>query len=92
MVRVERGNTVLYVEDYELQHYLQMGYNQTNELGMVITSSIPQNVSELQKAYVDNKAKIEQLEDTIAKLTAELSQKKIAYEEPTDKRTRKRKE
>ena len=76
MARVERGNVVLKVKDYEVQHYLNLGYNLTDDAGNVIRKSIPTNIGELQTAYLEHTKKIAELEDTIAKLTAQLSVKK----------------
>lgn len=76
MARVERGNVVLKVKDYEVQHYLNLGYNLTDETGNILKHAIPKNVGELQVAYLEHTKKIAELEDTVAKLTAQLSAKK----------------
>lgn len=76
MARVERGNVVLQIKDYEVQHYLNLGYNLTDEAGNILRKSIPTNIGELQTAYLEHTKKIAELEDTIAKLTAQLSAKK----------------
>jgi uncharacterized small protein (DUF1192 family) len=76
MPRVERGNVVLMVKDHEVQHYLNLGYNLTDDAGNVLKRSIPTNIGELQTAYLEHTKKIAELEDTIAKLTAQLSMKK----------------
>ena len=74
MARVQRGNVVLTVPDDEVQRYLQLGYNQTTPSGKVIQAAIPNDFATLQKLYVENTAKIEELENTIAKLTADLAE------------------
>jgi ribosomal protein S16 len=76
MARVERGNVVLQVKDHEVQHYLNLGYNLTDETGKVLKESIPTNIGVLQTAYLEHTKKIAELEDTVAKLTAQLSAKK----------------
>jgi uncharacterized small protein (DUF1192 family) len=76
MARVERGNVVLTVKEHEVQHYLNLGYNLTDEAGNILRKSIPTNIGELQSAYLEHTKKIAELEDTIAKLTAQLSAKK----------------
>lgn len=78
MARVERGNVVLKVKDHEVQHYLNLGYNLTDEAGNILKESIPTNLGELQKAYLEHTKKIGELEETIAKLTAQLSAKKTS--------------
>lgn len=76
MARVERGNVVLDVEDDAIQHYLNLGYNLTDNQGNVLKRSIPTNLGELQSAYIKHTAYIEELEATVAKLTAELEANK----------------
>ena len=76
MARVERGNVVLQVKDHEIQHYLNLGYSLTDDKGNVLRQSIPTNIGELQKAYLEHTKKITELEETVAKLTAQLTSKK----------------
>lgn len=73
MARVQRGNVVLDVKEYEVQRYLQLGYDLTSPDGKVIKSAIPTDYATLQKLYLENTAKIAELENTVAKLTAELA-------------------
>ena len=75
MARVERGNVVLNVEDDAVQHYLNLGYNLTDNYGNVLQRSIPTNLGELQAAYIKHTTRIAELEDTVAKLTADLTAK-----------------
>lgn len=76
MTRVERGNVVLRVEDDEVQHYLQLGYNVTDDNGKVITASIPNDVGTLQKFYLEHTTRITELENQVAELTQKLATKK----------------
>lgn len=78
MVRVERGNVVLRVDEADIQYYLNQGYNLTDETGTILQRAIPTNLGELQTYYVKSTEKIAELEDTIAKLTAQLDSKKTA--------------
>lgn len=71
-IRVERGNVVLRVEDYEAQHYLSLGYNVTDETGAVIKASIPTDLGTLRSAYVEHISKIAALEKQVADLTSKL--------------------
>lgn len=71
MVRIERGNVVLKVQDYEVQRYLKMGYNVTDDEGNILKEAIPNDLGTLQKHYLDSKKKIEELEAIVAKLTEE---------------------
>jgi hypothetical protein len=71
MVRIERGNVVLKVQEHEVQRYLKLGYNVTDDDGNIIKEAIPNDVGTLQKHYIESKKRIEELEDTVAKLTEE---------------------
>lgn len=71
MVRIERGNVVLKVQEHEVQRYLLLGYNVTDEQGNVLKEAMPNDLGTLQKYYVEHKKKIEELEAIVAKLTAE---------------------
>lgn len=71
MVRIERGNVVLKVQEHEVQRYLTLGYSVTDDTGKVLQSAIPNDLGTLQRCYVESKAKIDELEAIIAKLTAE---------------------
>ncbi len=71
MVRIERGNVVLKVQEHEVQRYLSLGYNVTDDTGKVLKEAIPNDLGTLQKHYVEHKKRIAELEDIVAKLTAE---------------------
>ena len=73
MVRIERGNVVLKVQEHEVQRYLKLGYNVTDNTGKVLQEAIPNDLGTLQRHYVDSKKRIEELEGIVAKLTAENS-------------------
>jgi methyl coenzyme M reductase subunit D len=71
MVRIERGNVVLRVQEHEVQRYIKLGYNVTDETGKVLKEAIPNDFGVLQRHYVESKKKIEELELTVIKLTEE---------------------
>lgn len=71
MVRIERGNVVLKVQEHEVQRYLTLGYNVTDNTGKVLQEAIPNDLGTLQRHYIENKKKIEELEAIVVKLTAE---------------------
>jgi len=93
MARVERGNVVLKVEDYEVQRYLNLGYNLTDDDGNILKASIPTSLGDLQAAYLKHTARIEELERAIAQLTAENQELKATktVKTETTKRTSKKK-
>ena len=67
-IRVERGNVVLHVFEEEKRHYLQMGYNVTDENGNILEESVPRDIGTLQRFYVDGKKKIAELEAKVKEL------------------------
>ena len=75
MARVERGNVVLHIPDEEVQHYINLGYKHTDEMGNVLQDTIPSDVGTLQKAFIDKDKRIAELEATVAELTAKISSK-----------------
>ena len=86
-VRVERANVVLYVEDYEVQHYLNLGYNVTDNYGNIIQAALPVNLGALQKAFVEHTQIIKDLEAEIERLKTELE--KAKKPEPAKKKSAK---
>lgn len=97
-IRVERGNVVLHVWESEKRHYLNMGYNVTDEFGNILEETVPNDLGTLQRFYVDGKKKIADLEaqvkelqeankvDIVEKIKAETEEK------PATKRGRKKAE
>ena len=71
MVRIERGNVVLKVQEHEVQRYLKLGYNVTDDNGNVLKEALPNDLGVLQKYYIEHKKRIEELEAIVARLTAE---------------------
>ncbi len=67
-VIVQRANVVLQISPQQVDYYLNQGYNVIDEKGNVIQKSIPRNLGELQKAYIDHIAEIESLKEEIRKL------------------------
>ena len=96
MARVQRGNVVLRVREDEVQRYLKLGYDLTDSSGTILQAAMPNDLATLQRAYVNHTAKIAELENTIAKLTAELAEAKASKTstttsvEPTPKTTSKK--
>ena len=74
-IRVERGNVVLYVYEEERRHYLQLGYNVTDDNGNIIEESVPRDLGTLQRYYVESKKKIADLEAKVAELESGKSAK-----------------
>ena len=92
MVRVERGNVVLKVQEHEVKHYLNLGYNVTDDAGKVLQAAIPNDLGTLQKHYVESEKRIAELEATVAKLSAENSALAASAKSTTTKTTKKKTE
>ena len=71
-VRIQRGNVVLKVEEFEVPRYLQLGYDLTDDSGKVVKEAVPHDVGTLHKYYIEHTAKIAELEQTISDLTNKL--------------------
>lgn len=89
--KVKRGNVSLKVTKQEADKYYDMGYSVYTLDGKLVREAVPQDIPTLQKAFVDNKARIAQLEEEIAGLKSQL---KAVEEKPktTTKRTSKKAE
>lgn len=72
MARVKRANVVLTIADDEINNYLDRGYDIISDSGEVIKEAIPTDIHTLQKAYLDSKIQIANLEKGIADLRKEL--------------------
>ena len=68
MAIVERDNVVLEIKESEVDRYIDLGYNLTDGKGNVIKKSIPYDVGELRKAYIEHTTTIEKLKARIAEL------------------------
>lgn len=71
-IKIQRGNVILDIQDYEVDRYLKMGYNVIAENGEVIKSSIPTDLATLQKFYVEHTKRIDELEKRVAELTYQI--------------------
>lgn len=87
MVRIERGNVVLKVQEHEVQRYLKLGYNVTDDTGNVLQEALPNDLGTLQRCYVEHKKQIAELEAIVAKLTAENSLLAKSAKSPAKKKT-----
>lgn len=83
MFYAERGNRVVSIKEEAIQRYSEQGYVITDDNGNIIKNTVPVDVPNLKKAYVEQSAKIKSLEAEnenlkmqIAELTAK-SQKPV---------------
>lgn len=68
LVKIERGNVVLRVPEYDVQRYLDQGFNLLDDKGNIIKQSVPNDVGTLRKAFEDHIKRIEELEKENAEL------------------------
>lgn len=68
MTYVKRANVVLEIDENNIQHYLELGYNVIDDKGNIIVPAIPNDLGELRRFYVEAKAEIEKLNARIAEL------------------------
>ena len=76
MVKIQRANTVLDIEDEDVERYVNLGYNVIDNKGNILREAIPNDVGVLQRAYIENRRKIEQLEKQIKELQVKLQDAK----------------
>ncbi len=72
LVQVERGNVVLQVPEFDVQRFIDQGYNLTDGHGNIIQASVPRDLGTLQKLYLEHTKKIRTLEDTIQQLNDQI--------------------
>ena len=78
LVQVERGNVVLQVPEFDVQRFIDQGYNLTDGHGNILQASVPRDLGTLQKLYLEHTEKIRTLEDTIQKLKAQIKELKAS--------------
>lgn len=81
LVRVTRANTVLHVPQADVEYYRRLGFDVSIGKGKV-NKGVPNNVDALKRLYLDAQAKVGQLEEQVAALTAELEQAKKTATKP----------
>lgn len=94
MATIQRYNTVLDVEDSEVEYYLNLGYSLIDNKGNVVKKAMSNDVHTLQKELVDAnntitslKAEIDALKLQIVTLKSEKSAEvKTTNEKPSGRR------
>lgn len=87
MATIKRANVVLHVDDADINHYLELGYNVIDEKGKVIKEAVPTDLKFLQTAYMKQKEEIASLKAEVDKLRLQLVAQK---EEPAKEAPRRR--
>lgn len=78
LVQIKRGNVRLKVPRDEAERYYSQGYDIVDKSGKVLKTSVPNDLGTLQKAFIDNAARIKELEAENKRLNAELAKVKKA--------------
>lgn len=73
---VKRANVLLEVEDFEVDRYIDLGYNLVTENGQVLKRCIPSDLGTLKQAYINHSSKIKELEKELSIKDLEISQLK----------------
>lgn len=76
MVKIQRANTILDIDDEDVSKYVNLGYNVIDDKGNIIQEAIPNDVGVLQRAYIEHRRKIEHLENEIKELRVRLQDAK----------------
>lgn len=86
MAEIRRFNTVLTVDDSQVDYYVNLGYDVIDDKGSVIKRAMPNDVHTLQKELCDANATIEQLKAENAKLKEALASKPETVDKPSTRR------
>ena len=88
MTKMRRANVVLHVEDDEVQHYLNLGYDVISKGNKVERNGVANDVGALKAALAEAQKKCLALEGEVANLTAQLQQYKAIAEKDAKKAER----
>ena len=86
MAKLRRFNSILTVDDSQVNYYVNLGYDVIDDKGSVIRKAIPNDVHTLQKELRDATATIEQLKAENAKLKEALAVKPDTTDKPSTRR------
>ena len=73
MFYAERGNKVVSINEESIQKYAEQGYTILNEAGAVVKSTVPVDIPNLKKSYVEQSEKIKTLETENATLKQQIA-------------------
>ena len=74
MIYAERGNKVVSITEEAIQRYVEQGFKIKNDAGAVIKATVPVDIPNLKKAYVEHTRKIEALEAENASLKQQIAE------------------
>lgn len=82
MFYAERGNRVVSIKEDAIQRYSEMGYVITDDCGNIVKTTVPVDVPNLKKAYVEQGAKIKSLEAENENLKMQIAELMKAQQKP----------
>ena len=85
MIYAERGNKVIAIKEESIQKYVDQGFMITDEYGNVIKNTIPVDVPNLKKAYVEHTKEIESLKAENAQLKAQIAELSVKPKKAAEK-------
>lgn len=88
LLQVERGNVVLRVPDYDVQRFIDQGYNLVDGKGNIIQASVPRDLGTLQKLYTEHIEEIKRLKAELEELKSSKAEDEVV-EKPKRTRTKK---
>ena len=78
MIFAERGNKVIAIKEDSIQKYVEQGYMITDGNGTVLKDTVPTDIPNLKKAFVEHKKEIESLKAENEDLKAQIEELKEA--------------
>ena len=88
MIYAERGNKVVSIREEAIQRYVEQGYTIKDETGAVIKATVPVDIPNLKKSYVEQMQKIDSLQSENAYLKSEIENLKKQLAEKPAKSTK----
>ena len=85
MLYAERGNKVVSINEDLIAKYVSQGYTIKDAMGTVVQETVPIDVPNLRKSYVEQTAKIKALETENAELKRQIAELKSIQTRATAK-------
>ena len=71
MIYAQKGNRIHKIEEHQIPSLVEQGYDIVDEKGRVLSESVPTDPVVLRTAFIENKKRIEELENEIKALKAQ---------------------
>lgn len=83
MAIVRKNNEILRVQDTQVNHYLDIGYDVIDERGAVLLRAVPQDNTQLKAEFAKLSQQVVDLKATISNLKTQLADAQAALQEAT---------